>query len=53
MAAVSPFAKSFLSGCNFAVWVYDAAHYVLRNGGATAHIKLYRKFDQLPEPVKM
>jgi hypothetical protein len=29
-----------LCGCNFAVWVYDAAHYALRNDGGTALIKL-------------
>ncbi len=40
VAVCSPFAMLFLAGWNFAVWVYDAAHYALRNGEDTAHIKL-------------
>jgi len=40
MASVSPFAMWFLYGCNFAVWVYDAAHHTLRNGEVAAVIKL-------------
>jgi hypothetical protein len=40
MADFPPFAMLFRAGCNSAVWVYDAAHHVLRNGEETAHIKL-------------
>jgi hypothetical protein len=40
MTVLPAFAMSFPAGSNSTVWVYDAAHEALRNGGDTGLIKL-------------